>query len=380
VGVKEDAQLGSLKVIYTVDGDPGENIMLIQMSDNTSLFNQMKGDNGVFEVGNLEEGAYVIFGETNHMDFPGLEVPVYIESDQHVEKKISIQTGMLKLKVTDMASNAIAQPSVGFVAHETPLLRNFILALGPMIFSKSMQMDDEGSLVFKGLPVGKYDITVAADGYETKMITRCELSPGGQFVRTVSLKKIISPGSLKLKVTKADGSKVDGIVVPVLCDAHGDPLYSPVKNMESVFSFMNSSDFLLDNIAPGDYMLRLINVGLGPHFTTSVTIRHNELLEKEIIVPEGGVLSVHIVDEAGGPVPNVPITLLDPNQNDISFQVRFMPMQVMGNYTGKSGIVTRAHLEPGEYTVSAKASGGSLKSKKIVVVSGEKTEVILVVK
>ncbi|MFC1587207.1 carboxypeptidase regulatory-like domain-containing protein [Planctomycetota bacterium] len=368
---------GSIKIDYRLNDGPGPGVTIIRMSGNATTFVTLEGKDGHFESGNLEEGSYVIFPSLTGDDLPAGEYPVYIQKGLTTFKEIHLQTGSLRLNVKNEFGEVVPDVKVMINAHAMPFFKNLVYTVGSFDPDFGKQ-DQDGNIVFGNMVSGHYEIALYATNYQTLSIPDIEVKVASEAYREVRLKKIISPGSVKVNLLTQDGGAAQGMLVMLLCDDRGFPIYR-MSDMESIF-MGGGGEYKISTVPAGSYTLRMVSMAAGPGATAVVNVGPGQDVVKDVILAEPGTMIVDVVDGEGVPQSNVPVTIIDAYNNDLSFQLFFMGMEMLGNFTDENGMIKRAYLETGCYTIKAQGQGRSAKAEKVYINSDQETRVTLILK
>jgi len=204
-------------------------------------------------------------------------------------------------------------------------------------FSKELATDAAGRFAAPDIPIGKYDITASATGFQTQMISR-SLSASENIDITITLEKVPSTGTIQGTLRDVVNAFIPG----------GDV---ELNNGDTGFNRHVTSNaagrFVAPNIPIGNYDITASAAGFQPTVLQR-SLAGGETIDLTITLqtPPTARIEGSVVDAAGAIVSNVQVVITNTGTNTTTTVLTdaagqfVVPNMTPGNYSIKVNVPT----------------------------------------
>jgi RNA polymerase sigma-70 factor (ECF subfamily) len=247
--------------------------------------------------------------------------------------------------------------------------------------------DADGAYRVGWLPAGSYHITAEAPDRAGKSAS-FSIGRGGQAHVDLALER---GARLAVTVRDAEGRPLPGSHL-TLDPGRPTPFTKPAWRDRPTVADA-SGRAVLEHLQPGTYDVWATHP-TGIDTSTTVTLDEGRTTDAEIVLPRGGRIAVHVVDQSGHPVAEAPVVVCDRRGAVVPFDAaglaaRFRAVRAINpgltrarftaaiNSTDRAGVHVRASLRPGEYVVRVHPPAGPIREARVTVRAGATTPVAL---
>lgn len=321
---------------------------------------------GVYTVAVIPRGSIRWFGGEADVAFPAPRRDGVAAGTEHVDLRLDLPTAVMG-KVVDGKTGKPLECS----------FRTRWPGGGWSSFATADQ-DPEGRFImaFPGPVTFELSATRGWDGYRPSDPVRIELK-AGEVKRDVIL-RLYKGGVLRGRITHAQGKPVRFASVGLMDEKTGlliaswaGPLPEDGRfEVEGVATAMATV-----HVATIDYLLAKV---------TGVAVRHDGVVEQDVVVRDGGAIELRVEDTAGKPAGGLRVSLKESKSGaTIEFGSSYeltkdgYSHSVGRLETDDKGVVTRSALEPGTYQVIVAAKGA--EPVEVIVAQGRTTKQVVVI-
>lgn len=206
-----------------------------------------------------------------------------------------------------------------------------------------------GAYQISGLPPGNYVVTVTGAGYQTFTI-----GVNVQSGQTSTQNIILNPNPGQIQGTIFDS--VSGLPIP-------NAIVQLLQNNVTITTVLTDSlgDFLLQNLAPGAYMIRISATGYETTNLSVIVISNQTTEIDEDLSANPGSLQGIVTNASAQPLAN------------INVQIYLNFLLVAQTLTDSSGFYNVPGLAAGNYTVIAGGQGFALRTTNAAVLNNQTT-------